>query len=113
MTRRAGPGRTDRPLFTTPAGSATLEGTKDPDQTPRQLWRTPAGVTPLLAWRPGPSPYGSPNEARRPTPREVAYVSVGARHPSPAAPQPRSPKAPQRGADTPRPTPALTRPTAS
>jgi hypothetical protein len=40
-------------------------------------------VMPLLAWHPGPSPCGSPNEARRPTPtREVAYVSVGTEAPN-------------------------------
>lgn len=58
------PGGTGRPdqLFTTLVGSARIKGTKDPDQTPRQLWQT--SVIPLLAWRPGPSPCGSPNEAR-------------------------------------------------
>ena len=55
--------------FTTPVSSARLDGTKDPDQTPYRLWQTPQDVMPHLAWRPGPSPSGSPNEARRPAHR--------------------------------------------
>ena len=63
-TPAGGPERTDLTPFTTPVGNVRLEGKKDPDQTPLRLWQTPQDVMPLLAWRPGPSPFGSPNEAR-------------------------------------------------
>ena len=57
--------------FTTPVGSARLEGTKDPDQTPTSLWQTLQGVMPHLAWRPGPSPLRQPERSQttRPTRR--------------------------------------------
>ena len=50
-------------LFTTPAGRATLGGTKDPDQTPFRLWRTRKGYA-ATSLAPGSfAMTGSPNEA--------------------------------------------------
>ena len=49
--------------FTTPAGRATLGGTKDPDQTPLGLWRTRKGYA-ATSLAPGSfAMTGSPNEA--------------------------------------------------
>ncbi len=49
--------------FTTPAGRATLGGTKDPDQTPFGLWRTRKGYA-ASSLAPGSFAItGSPNEA--------------------------------------------------
>ena len=49
--------------FTTPAGRATLGGTKDPDQTPFWLWRTRKGYA-ATSLAPGSfAMTGSPNEA--------------------------------------------------
>src|SRR3954452_7025523 len=58
--------------------NASLGGTKDPDQTPLGLWQAPQDAMPHLAWRPGPSPSGSPNEARRPASTARSHTSAWA-----------------------------------
>jgi transposase len=65
-TRPAGPTRRTDP------GPSQLRPAVPPSRARRTRTRRrpgygrPATVMPLLAWRPGPSPCGSPNEARRP-----------------------------------------------
>jgi hypothetical protein len=102
--------------FTTPTGVPRGKDDEGPDQMPSALWRTCTGYAgPSLA--PDPSPSQQPERRQMTHHRsEVAYISVGARHPNSTRHtnpgQRPNARTPTRG-DAPHATHDLTRPTAS
>lgn len=112
--------RRPQPSFTTPAGRATLGGTKDPEQTPISLWRTREGYA-ASSLAPGSFANHGQSERSQLTPKP-GHASVRS-HKSAWAPpgdernelNPANsrPSTPHRGADSTRARTTLTAPTAS